>query len=93
MAMTRRTLVTGAMFALAAFGTRPAHAQTYTVLHRFSGSDGSLPLAGLIADPAGNLFGTTGSGGGFGNGTIFKVGATGLTVLYSGRTAESPVQG
>jgi hypothetical protein len=37
---------------------------TETVLHNFgNGHDGSLPLAGLIFDDAGNLYGTTLSGG------------------------------
>lgn len=61
-----------------------AQAQTYTVLHRFGGSpDGAAPLASLIADPAGNLFGTTSSGGTSGWGTVFQVGHGGQSVLYS----------
>jgi hypothetical protein len=63
-----------ALFALAAFGTVPTQAQTYTVLHRFSGSEGFLPEAGLVADSAGNLFGTTLKGGVSDCGTVFKDG-------------------
>jgi uncharacterized repeat protein (TIGR03803 family) len=73
--------------------SRPAQAQTYTVIHRFAGfgaspPDGASPNGDLIRDVAGNLYGTTsagGSGGGNVNqGTIFKVGPTGMvTVLYS----------
>jgi uncharacterized repeat protein (TIGR03803 family) len=44
-----------------------------TVLHRFSGKDGSRPMAGVITDSAGNLYGTTYEGGAFGNGTVFKI--------------------
>jgi uncharacterized repeat protein (TIGR03803 family) len=47
-----------------------------TMLALFNGSDGSLPIAGLIMDGAGNLYGTTfygGAGPGFGNGTIFEL--------------------
>ena len=41
-----------------------AQAQTYTVLHAFTGhQDGANPLAGLILDGAGNLYGTTYGGG------------------------------
>jgi hypothetical protein len=31
---------------------------TYTVLHKFDGSDGAQPLGGLIFDAKGNLYGT-----------------------------------
>src|ERR1700722_7195882 len=58
-------------------------AQTYTVLHGFSGSDGSTAASGLAA--AGNtLYGTTYSGGANGDGVIFSVNAdgTGFTVLH-----------
>jgi uncharacterized repeat protein (TIGR03803 family) len=68
---------------LAAFGTPAAQAQTYTVLHRFTGPDGYFPRAGLIADPAGSLFGTTYGGGAAGFGTVFRLDTTGLTVLNS----------
>ena len=40
------------------------------VIHRFTGKDGINPLAGVILDPAGNLYGTTGSGGAFGSGCV-----------------------
>jgi hypothetical protein len=68
--MTRQAI---AMFALAGFGTLAAQAQTYTVLHRFTGPDGYFPRAGLIADPAGSLFGTTYGGGASGFGTVFRL--------------------
>lgn len=49
----------------------------YSVLYTFSGSDGEFPMAGLVRDPAGNLFGgTTGGGEGpcnVGCGVIFKL--------------------
>ena len=44
-----------------------------TTLATFNGINGSLPLAGLIADPAGNLYGTTYSGGANNFGTAFKL--------------------
>jgi uncharacterized repeat protein (TIGR03803 family) len=36
---------------------------TETILHRFTGSEGSSPWGGLVMDSAGNLFGTTVIGG------------------------------
>ncbi len=40
-----------------------AHAQTYTVLHNFTGGgDGTAPYAGLTMDRGGNLYGTTSGG-------------------------------
>ncbi len=54
-------------------------AQTFTVLHQFSGPDGAAPVAGLTMDRAGNLYGTALIGGqGFqycnlGCGTVFKL--------------------
>jgi uncharacterized repeat protein (TIGR03803 family) len=55
------------------------------VLHSFTGgSDGAYPEAGLIADAAGNLYGTTWGGGAGGQGTVFQLDPSGnLTVLYS----------
>lgn len=46
---------------------------TEVILHSFNndGKDGYGPLAGLIFDTAGNLYGTTASGGTFGSGTVF----------------------
>jgi uncharacterized repeat protein (TIGR03803 family) len=56
------------------------------MLHSFNndGADGTSPYGGLIADSAGNLYGTTQGGGAFGGGTIYKVAPDGTeTVLYS----------
>lgn len=47
---------------------------TETVLHDFgSGADGQNPIAGLIFDALGNLYGATPYGGNFGNGTVFEL--------------------
>jgi uncharacterized repeat protein (TIGR03803 family) len=57
-----------------------------SVLYRFTGgTDGSFPVTGnLIRDSAGNLLGTTGSGGAFGQGAVFKIHPDGTeTTLYS----------
>jgi uncharacterized repeat protein (TIGR03803 family) len=57
-----------------------------TVLHAFTGpgSDGDSPDSGLIADKAGNLYGTTPLGGPQNGGTIFRIAPDGTeTELYS----------
>ena len=62
-------------FVLAAMLTQPAQAQTFTVLHEFTGeADGSYPDAGLTMDRAGNLYGTT-YGDGYSNssGSVFEL--------------------
>jgi len=70
-----------------------------TVVHAFAGSeDGSSPVAGLIIDGAGNLYGTTSSGGidcngtGQGCGTIFRIKANGKkSVLYAFASASDGI--
>ncbi|HEY4847737.1 MAG TPA: choice-of-anchor tandem repeat GloVer-containing protein, partial [Methylocella sp.] len=85
-----------AALAVAAAGSASA-APTETVLHSFTGSDGANPDAGLIADNAGNLYGTTSNGGAFGQGVVFKLSPGGTeTVLHSftggdGATTSSPL--
>jgi uncharacterized repeat protein (TIGR03803 family) len=79
----------------------PATKWTKTVLYRFQGgNDGANPVAGLVFNSNGALFGTTSAGGGSANGgTVFKLKppvppATEWTekVLYSsGGTAAGPI--
>jgi len=57
------------------------------VLHSFTDKDGSHPLAGLIFDQAGNLYGTTLFGGRTHNGVVFQLTLSGgvwkETVLHN----------
>src|ERR1019366_44782 len=69
---------------------------TETVLHSFNqtGTDGTEPLAGLIFDAAGNLYGTTYQGGTYSGGTVFEVTAApkaGTTTTLSSSANPSTV--
>jgi uncharacterized repeat protein (TIGR03803 family) len=84
-AIAAQVFLSSMVVLLLAVATTPwAQAQTYEVLYTFSGgADGSSPLAGLIRDAAGNLYGTA-DGGTYGNGVVFKLSPTGkLTTLYA----------
>jgi uncharacterized repeat protein (TIGR03803 family) len=61
-----------------------------SVLYRFTGgTDGSHPRGGVVRDSQGNLYGTTGAGGNFGMGVVYKVTPGGLeTVLHSFNFAD-----
>ena len=65
--------------------TPPARAQTYNVLHTFTGTpDGANPHASLIGDSSGNLYGTAFYGGAAGDGVVYTLDSAGNeTVLYS----------
>lgn len=82
----KTAIIRAVLFAWVVVATSAAHAQTFTVLYTFiDTTQGEQPDAGLIADPAGNLYGTTqygGTAGGFG--AILKLDTSGNeTVLYS----------
>ena len=54
------------------FQISPSGAES--VLYSFgTGTDGQSPLAGLVMDASGNLYGTTYSGGTNGTGTVFRI--------------------
>jgi uncharacterized repeat protein (TIGR03803 family) len=61
---------------------------TYNVMHEFASSatDGQSPYGGLVMDAAGNFYGSTGIGGAYNQGTVFKFAYTGgqwvETILY-----------
>lgn len=73
---------------------------SYSIFYTFGGAAGANPIGGLVADGAGNLYGTTFYGGDFGGscrvlgcGVVFKVDPLGSeTVLhaFSGPDGQSP---
>jgi uncharacterized repeat protein (TIGR03803 family) len=69
------------VFVLAIGAARSAQAQTFTVLDSISGAVGGEPYSGVTMDRAGNLYGTTFLGGGYG--TAYE-----LVHTASGYTAE-----
>lgn len=104
----RGLILAGALVAALVLIPSAARAQTFSVLHTFTGGmDGSFPLAGLSQDRAGNLYGTTETGGhvssscGGGCGVVFKLakknGQWLFAPLYSfqggndGRYPDAPV--
>jgi uncharacterized repeat protein (TIGR03803 family) len=89
-------LLGAALVSIAGFSSTSA-AHELIPLYSFTGDDGAHPQADLIADPAGNLYGTTPSGGVVGQGTVFRLDSSGsLTVLYNftgGSDGAAPVAG
>jgi hypothetical protein len=58
--------------------TGSGYASTPTTLANFNSTNGANPVAGLIADANGNLFGTTWRGGGSNAGTVFELSGSGF---------------
>src|SRR5262249_583239 len=66
----------GSTFAGTVFKLSPGNDGQWveTILHEFTGrDDGGNPLAGLVFDGSGDLYGTAGYGGANGTGVIFKM--------------------
>lgn len=78
-----KTLAVNTMLLSATIGSAVVEAQTYTVLHSFTGVDGVSPHRDLLRDSAGVLYGMTSGGGASGLGTVFKLDQSGVTVLHS----------
>ncbi len=94
-------LAIATVFALTVVLTQSAQAQTFKVIHTFTGgADGGEPAAGLTMDRAGNLYGTAEEGGAGGYGTVFQLKRSGanwtFNTLYGfagGRDAGLPLAG
>ena len=69
--------------------TKSSGSYTEKVLYSFTGTggDGSTPMAGLVLDRSGNLYGTADAGGSSGHGTVFKLSNSGgnwsIKILYN----------
>ena len=70
--------------------TASGYASTPTVLFDFDVTHGATPVAGLIIDAAGDLFGTTAVGGANGGGTVFEI-MTAQAPTITGTVANQPV--
>jgi uncharacterized repeat protein (TIGR03803 family) len=89
----------GTVFEIAKTGT--GHSAPTTLWSFTGGADGGYPVAGLISDAAGDLFGTTIYGGANGAGAVFEIANTGTgysapTTLWSftgGADGGYPVAG
>jgi uncharacterized repeat protein (TIGR03803 family) len=85
--VTETSLALMTAFLLIASTSQPAHAQTFSVIHNFTGNDGVSPYAGPTLDAHGRLYGTTYSGGTHGSGSVYKLTQQGsswlLNPLYS----------
>lgn len=87
MTLNRRfTLVFALTLALVAIVVleTPASAQTFSVIHYFTGgADGAYPYAALTVGPSGAVYGTSASGGSYGNGTVFQLSQRHSAWLFS----------
>jgi uncharacterized repeat protein (TIGR03803 family) len=75
----------GLVVVLSAGAAAGAPAQTFTNLVDFTGPNGGNPIyMSLVQGTDGALYGTTGGGGAYGGGTIFRITQAGtLSTLYS----------
>jgi uncharacterized repeat protein (TIGR03803 family) len=75
--------------------TARGYAGAPTTLVSFNGADGGSPVAGLIADANGNLFGTTLVGGAYGYGTVFEITGSGFVpaAVFSGTPGAANCDG
>jgi uncharacterized repeat protein (TIGR03803 family) len=73
----------------------PAGTDTIVPVISFDGSNGSYPFSGLTLDRSGNMYGTTGTGGAHGDGTVFRIagGTHAFTSVasFNGTNGELPL--
>jgi uncharacterized repeat protein (TIGR03803 family) len=79
---------TGALAAAIAFvltiaASPAAQAQTFHVIHTFTGKDGGWPYAGVTIDSSGNLYGTTYTYGAKGYGVVYRIKPAGSSWTFN----------
>jgi uncharacterized repeat protein (TIGR03803 family) len=87
--VSRKVIITfGIVCSLATAG---AYGQTFTILHTFTGSpDAGYPVAGVVLDGRGNIYGATMFDGANQEGAVFRIDSDGEeTVLHSFGTSPS----
>ena len=73
----------GVVFQLAPGNENSQETVIYTFCGQLNCTDGANPVAGLVPDSSGNLFGVTSSGGDHTSGVAFEVNANAFARLYS----------
>ncbi|HEV3277427.1 MAG TPA: choice-of-anchor tandem repeat GloVer-containing protein [Terriglobia bacterium] len=74
--------LTAGVVLLLLVATQAAQAQSFSDIYVFTGgSAGQYPFGPLIADSAGNLYGTTLNGGAYGYGTVYELPTTGGEIV------------
>lgn len=81
----KRLCVFAFVLGFVVFASPAVQSQTFSVVHSFTGgTDGQGPLAGVVMDTVGNLYGTTSGGGQDSHGTVFEFTSAGVeTVLHN----------
>ena len=92
------SLAMAAALALGGAQAAPAKKAPFSLLYTFTnGNDGAQPRANLVADKAGNLYGTTWLAGADSYGTVFRLAPDGTeTTLHTftgGKDGALPYQG